>query len=183
MAETRLLKASMLKATNFIKDRIVKELEEQGHRATGKLIDTIRVTFRMDGTKLVSEIFIEDYAFILDKGVIAANVPYRRGSGAGTSKYIDALIGWINVVKPGLSEVESKSFAFAIANKAKQVGHPTTTSPHIPWSSNTRRTEWSKFAVDEGVLLQQFRDLLGLGPFVVAIYTNAVTQIQKLVAA
>ncbi len=136
----------------------------------------------MEGTKLISEIFIEDYSFILDKGVTAARVPYSRGSGAGSSLYIDALIAWINVVKPGLSEVESKSFAFAIANKAKQVGHPTTTSPHIPWSSNTRRTEWSRFAIDEGVLLQQFRDLLGLGDFVVAIYTNAVTELQKIAA-
>lgn len=183
MADTKKLKRNMLLATNFIKDRIIAELLAQGHRATGKSIDSMRVTFRMDGTKLVSEIWVEDYLFIIDKGVTPGRVPYNRGSGAGTSKYIDALIAWIGVVKPSLSETEAKSFAFAIANKAKQVGHPTTTSPHIPWSSNTRRTEWSKFAIDEGVLLSQFTNLLDLTDFVVGIVTNAVSELQKLVAA
>ena len=111
----------------------------------------------------------------MDTGVTAARVPYRRGAGAGESKYIDALIRWIEVIKPGLGEAETKSFAFAIANKAKQEGHPTKGS--FSFTQNGRRTEWVKFAITNN--LPQFTKVLDLGKFVAASFENIARDFNK----
>lgn len=68
---------------------------------------------------------INDYAIHIDKGVKPSRVPYTEGSGAKTSKYIDALVDWIKIIKPSLSEKERLGFAFGIARKAKKEGHTT----------------------------------------------------------
>lgn len=179
-----ILRRSIQKATDFLVDKIKRELAEQGHRASGKLIDTIEVKIFSENNGFKGQILMQDYAFILDKGVSPDRVPYSRnrggrGGGSRSSKYIEALIEWIGIIKPALSDSEAKSFAFAIANKAKQEGHPTRGS--FAFSQNSRRKEWAKFAIDANI--KEFEVLLDLGRFVAASFDNLVTDLQRIVVA
>ena len=63
------------------------------------------------------EIKSEDYGLYLDKGVI--DVPYTRGSGGGSSRYILGLQKWA-MIKFGLSSKKAMQMAFAVANTQKK---------------------------------------------------------------
>jgi len=120
------------------------ELAEQGHKATGKGIRSIepKAFFRGLNT-LVGIIEANDYLMILDAGVPASRIPFSRPGGrGGTSAYIEGLIRWARVVKPGLSLRERRSFAFAVAQNQKKFGMPTPSS--FRFSRNGRRTGWIK---------------------------------------
>jgi len=179
MIPDHLLKESVNKLLEVVKKSIQEELEAQGHRATGKLIDTveIRLTKTPDGYR--GGIYVQDYAVILDKGVRPDRVPYSPGSGAKTSLYIEALKEWTKIIKPGLGERERTSFAFAIAANAKKQGHPTQGS--YEYSRNGRRKEWAKFAIDGKV--NQFAEMMDVGNFVATLISNFVTEYSKLVVS
>lgn len=147
---------------------IKKEITDQGHKASGKLLESIEIVIEETPTGFIGKILMEDYSIILDRGVRAGNVPYRAGSGAKKSKYIDALIEWIKIIKPSLQAKERKSFAFAIAKTAKKQGHPTKGS--FKYSKNKRRREWSKYAIDQN--LESFEELLDLGKAVASAYAS-----------
>ena len=172
-----LIEKALQAALEFLKGAIQEEIENQGHKATGNLIESIEIKIQRTADGFKGQIFMQDYAFILDKGVKANRVPYNRGSGKKTSKYIDALMVWISVIKPSMGARERKSFAFAIANKAKQEGHPTKGS--FAFSRNGRRREWAKYAIDNNI--QQLENILDLGNFVAVLIDNAVTDFQKLI--
>ena len=177
MSADRLLQTALKSTLEFVKKAIQEELEAQGHRASGKLIDTIEIKVEPFQGGWKGGIYMQDYAFILDKGVSPQRVPYSPGSGAGSSKYIEALMNWIAVIKPGMSARERKSFAFAIAQKAKNEGHPTRGS--YAFSRNGRRKEWAKYAIDQNE--KQIEQLLNLGSYVAALVDNFVTEYQKLI--
>lgn len=162
------IKKSLQKALDFLVDKIKQEIEDQGHKATGSLLESIETVIEETPDGFIGRILINDYAIILDKGVDRSRVPYSRGSGRKTSKYIDALIEWIGVIKPSLADSEKKSFAFAIAQKAKQEGHPTRNS--FTYSKNGRRKEWSKYAIDKNI--NTFEELLELGKAVASAYES-----------
>jgi hypothetical protein len=118
-----------------------KELEAQGHKATGRLVESAELKYAIEtSTQLVAEIYFEDYWEVVNDGVRASRIPYRGQRSGGKSKYIEALIAWAQVVKPGLTLSEAKSFAFAVANKHKEEGMPTRGS--YRFSSNGRRTKF-----------------------------------------
>lgn len=169
-------KVNLQKALDFAADEIRKEIKNQGHVATGNLLNSVRTEITDKGDTLVGRVYIADYAGILNKGVKASRVPYTRGSGAGSSRYIDALIGWIRVIKPGMSDVERKSFAFAIANKAKKEGHPTRGS--YAFSQNGRRTGWAKAAIQDNS--DSIKQLLDLSEPVAALIRDMVNRINSL---
>jgi len=131
-------------------DRGRKRLAEQGHVATGKLLRSIEAQITSDDIdRLVGSIYAEDYGLIVDQGVPAGRVPFNPGSGARSSKYIEALLDWIDVIKPGLVDRERRSFAFAIANAHKREGIPTAASSRF--SKDGTRLNWieSSFADQE----------------------------------
>ena len=168
MALKRDIRSSMQMALDFLVEKIKEEIEGQGHRATGSLLDSIEAQIEETPDGFIGRILINDYALILDRGVTANRVPFSSGSGARTSKYIDALIDWIKIIKPSLAERERKSFAFAIARKAKKEGHPTRNS--FTYSSNGRRKEWSRFSIDQNI--NTFEEMLNLGKAVAAAYES-----------
>jgi len=173
-----ILRSSLLKATNFLKRKIQDELRAQGHVATGRGVNDIDIVISPTQDGFKTEIRMQDYLLIVDKGVPASRVPFGGRTGRGsTSRYIEALIEWIGIIRPSLAEAEARSFAFAIANKAKQEGHPTRGS--FAFSSNGRRKEWARFAVDQN--LDEFEVLLDLGHFVAVTFENFVTDIQNTV--
>jgi hypothetical protein len=166
---------NLQKALDFAAAQIRKEIIAQGHVATGNLLNSIHTEIEDKGDSLVGRVYIADYAGILDKGVSASRIPYSPGSGAGSSKYIDALVNWISTIKPGLSDTDKKSFAFAIANKAKKEGHPTRGS--FAFSKNGRRTGWAKAAIQDKV--NDVRQLLDLGPPIAALIRDMVNDINR----
>ena len=102
------------------------ELEQQGHNASDKLIDSLesKVT-NASFDSLTGVVLMEDYGQFVDSGTKPHFVP------------ISALINWANIVRPSLSDKEKKNFAFAVrANIAKQ-GTPTSGS--YAFSRNGRR--------------------------------------------
>lgn len=171
------LKEAITKACNFLAEEIKKELLAQGHNATGNLIDSIEVRIEQTEEGYKGQIWINDYAFILNDGVKAERVPYKPGSGAKTSKYISALEKWVGVIKPSLTDKERLSFAFAIAKTAKKEGHPTRGS--YAYSSNGRRKSWAEYAIDKNQ--KKIEDLLELGNFMSILFDNFVTEQQRLI--
>jgi len=119
----------------------IQELEDQGHRATGRLIASVvaKVKATMDAIEL--ELSHLDYGIIVNTGLSAERVPYSRGSGAKSSKFIEALMGWIRLrgIGGGLDKTV-RGIAFAIATTMKKEGMPTRGS--YRFTSNGRRTMW-----------------------------------------
>lgn len=177
MIEYALAERVVRRALEFVKKSIIAEIKAQGHVASGKLIETIEIRINRTPDKITGGIYMEDYAIVLDRGVKADRVPFSPGSGARSSLYIQSLIDWIATIKPGLGDRERKSFAFAIANKARQEGHPTRGS--FSFSQNGRRREWSKHAIDDKQ--QEIIALMDLSEFVASSIDNFVTDFQRLV--
>ena len=127
-----------------------KELLRQGHKATGSLIKSVEPKVASTQlTKMVGVILANDYGLIVDGGVKASRVPFSGVGGGGTSQYIQALIEWANIVRPSLTDEETKSFVFAVANTHRREGIPTNGS--FSYSENGRRTEWIRYGLEEFV--------------------------------
>lgn len=153
--------------TNFSKalDRMAKrgkdELEAQGHKASGRGIESIEGKVSTRTIRVLEGVILgEDYLVPVDTGVEASRIPYSRSGNGGTSKYIEELIRWAGIVKPALSENERKSFAFAVANKHKQEGNPTANS--FSFSNNGRRKGWIANAFDTEQAKKEFEKELDL---------------------
>ena len=139
-------------ALEFLVNRAKDELTAQGHVLTGKTVASLES--RIQGaieSGLTAEILVDPHALILDAGVTPGRVPYSPGSGAKSSKYIDALIQYVQL-RNGASLKEAKSIAFAIAATAKKEGHPTQGS--FIYSQNGRRTGWIKHAYSDKALIE-----------------------------
>lgn len=137
--------------TNKVKDAVFTlisasrgELIAQGHRLTGNLVNSFEQTIMFVSGSIKAEVFVADYGLIIDSGVKPSRIPYNRGSGARTSKYIEALIEYWR--KRGLNELNAKRAAFATAAKQKREGMPTRDS--YRYSTNGRRLDWRKHATE-----------------------------------
>ena len=138
---------------------IQEELKAQGHNNTGNLIRSFEIVVSRSGRNVVGEIRANFYIEYLNTGVKAANVPFQRGSGRKSSKYIDGLIDYFRT--KGLSAKESKKAAFATANKHKQDGIPTKASRRF--STTGKRTGAINIAVDktQNKVIQKIEDEIG----------------------
>ena len=134
-------KQSILVA-DFFKAELKNELEQQGHKDTGKLIDSIdyEILIDTDTVKIVFEYLY--YGEIVNNGVTAAKIPFGGSTGAKTSLYIEALRAWAK--RKGFSK--PLSAAFAIAHKHKKEGMPTKGS--YKFSNNGRRKNWKTFTLE-----------------------------------
>lgn len=126
----------------------IDELHEQGHKASGRLIASVvaRVSSALDEIDLALSHL--DYGIIVNTGIAANRVPYSRGSGAKTSKFIDALIAWIRLrgIAGGLDK-KVRSVAFAMATAMKRDGVPTKGS--YKFTNNGRRTQWIDYVYNK----------------------------------
>lgn len=111
---------------------IKKELIAQGHRLTGRLVESTEVVNDGKGVGIKMNFYIQ----YVNDGVKSVNIPFTRGSGRKSSKYIDALMDYFR--KRGLGPEDSKRAAFATAMKHKKEGIPTKASKRF--SSTGKRT-------------------------------------------
>ena len=114
---------------SFIVDKLRKELLEQGHRSTGKLIDTMRYEINKKGSDYEIIIYAKDYAKIVDQGF-----------GPGKFVNVFALAEWVEQKGIASGEKDIKSAAFAIRQNIFKQGMPTNNS--INFSNNGRRTDF-----------------------------------------
>lgn len=127
---------------SFFQKELAKELENQGHRDTGKLIDSIKYEILMDSDiiKIVFEYLY--YGDIVNNGVKPANIPFGGSSNGKTSLYIEALKDWAK--RKGMKN--PLSAAFAIAKTHKKEGMPSKGS--YKFSNNGRRKNWKTFTLE-----------------------------------
>lgn len=163
-------------ALKYIADAAKAELRAQGHYLTGKTEQSFEQQIDKQVDKEIGRILVDVHAIYLDKGIKPERVPYRRGSGAKSSKYIEALLEYVKRRKPGISDREAKSFAFAIANKAKQEGHPTYDS--FSYTKNFRRMGWIEATTD--AVEDNIEQILNLPQFIIGIIENKVDEIRRI---
>lgn len=160
-------------AMEALSDSGKREFIAQGHRASGKGIASFEVVTTQGLDKLIGFILVNDYLVPVDTGVSASRVPYRRGSGVGKSKYIQGLLDWADIVKPGLTDKARLSFVFAVANTHKREGIPSNGS--YAFTSNGRRTEWIKNSFETQAAQDDFLEVLDLINLVTVSFERAIT--------
>lgn len=142
--------------SDLIKQDISTKLKEQGHNNTGSLLNSISYKITQTADSIITDFYMNNYGNIVDFGVRANRIPYRRGSGAKKSKYIDGLINYFQ--SKGLSDAESKRAAFATANVHKQDGMPTKASSRF--SKTGERTGFITKIIDSdnpyNIMLHEF---------------------------
>ena len=124
----------------YLEETIKTELLVQKHRATGKLIDSLKVTDRNEGGNIIVEGRMEGYGEWVDVG---------RKKGV-TRVPVQALIEWVKV-KGIASGEQAKGMAFAIREKIYQEGRPTRGSRSLA----PRRTNFIQESINRANKLTQ----------------------------
>jgi len=124
------------KIAKLIISSLQKELIEQGHKATGNLVNSFEERVIELPNSMVLEILMDDYGIYVNNG---------RKSG-GKKVPIDVLIKWIERKGIASGDKEVKNAAFAIQNKIWQEGSPTSGS--FKFTNNGRRTGFIDFVID-----------------------------------
>jgi hypothetical protein len=131
---------------DLIKQALAEEFEAQGHKLTGKTIASITQQIQKSDIELIIEFYGSGVNAIVNKGVSADRIPFQRGSGAGSSLYIDALTEYAKK-RMGAYGKEARSIAFAIAQTHKKEGMPTRGS--YRFSSTGERLAFVDIALDK----------------------------------
>jgi len=127
---------------DFFKKELAAEIESQGHRDTGALIDSIEYEILTSPTEVKIVFTYLFYGEILEAGVKAKNIPFGGVTNKKTSKYIEALKNW--AARKGMKN--PLGAAFAIAKTHKKQGMPTVNS--YKFSNNGRRKFWRSFTLN-----------------------------------
>jgi hypothetical protein len=130
-------------------EELQKELIQQGHKLTGKLVNSIEHAVTNFRRQLSLEISYLRYGAIVNDGVRASRVPFGgKGTGAKTSKYIQALIRWVEL-RNIAQGIKAQGVAFAIARKHKKEGIPTVGSR--AFSRNGRRVGFQNIVLADNL--------------------------------
>lgn len=125
-----------------ITQELVKELEGQGHRATGDLIRSVISTTQVYLDTIEASISNLSYGKTVNDGIPASKIP-RYGAEYGNLLY--ALVKWIRIKKLAFGADKAYRFAQNIIKKAQIEGIPTKGS--YKFSKNGRRTGWIDYVV------------------------------------
>jgi len=114
--------------SKLIFNSLAKELERQGHRMTGALVESFEAkigSFTED--KITIDFLMLNYGLSLNNGIKPRNIPYTIGGPrrGGTSKFIEGLIKFAKQ-KLNVSPDKALGVAIAIATKQKREGYPLT---------------------------------------------------------
>jgi len=114
------------------------------------------------------------YGAFQETGTPAADIPFNPGSGARKSKYIAALMNFVEQ-RMSITDLKTKkSVAFAIAHTQKKEGMPTRGS--FKYSTTGKRTGWINDALTKnlgtmGGFIRQF-----YGQFMRTEFENMITR-------
>lgn len=136
------------------------QLEQQGHRLSGKLSNSIEFEISASGDEVLGKMYAEDYSGVLEFGVKPARVPYSGNGGkGGTSLYIQGLISFWE--QRGLSGREAIGAAFATAKVHAREGMPSRGS--FKYSSTGERTGFIRTTIDTNMdkITQVIQDRYG----------------------
>ena len=125
------------KVGNFIIKALQMELIEQGHKATGNLVNSFEQRALSLPNSLVLEILMDDYGTYVNNG---------RQKG-GKKVPIDVLVAWIERKAIVSGDKKVKSLAFAIQQTIHKEGSPTKGS--FRFSNNGRRKGFIDFVISE----------------------------------
>lgn len=110
-----------------IASEIKDSLKKQGHSNTGKGLESIEALTYSSTGEIISDINMNDYLEIVNKGVKKSKIPFGgRKTGATSSRYIQGLKEYFQT--KGFSDKNALRFAFATAHKHKMEGMPTNAS-------------------------------------------------------
>lgn len=161
-----ILKEDVQEALDLLIASVKAEWRAQGKVASGRAMRTIEAKTTTTLHSVIGRVLVQDYMAVQDRGVPASRIPFsgRTGRG-GRSAFIEGLKKWSRYVRPGLSDRERTSFAFAVATVMKKEGMPTIGSRR--YAENGRRLNWSRFAfeavrtkLDEIMALSQWADTM-----------------------
>ncbi len=143
-----MIKAGLQIIGEFIVEQLVKVLDDQGHRNTGKLQDTMKSTVKESGGGFEIIITAQDYAKYVDRGI-----------PAGVWVNVGALQKWVMQKGIATGEREIKQVAFLIGRKIFQEGSPTKGS--LQFSKSGKRDEFIKVMLDANanVIFQKIVEL------------------------
>ena len=113
-----------------------KELIEQGHKATGNLVNSFEQRVIEVPNSIVIDILMDEYGIYVNEG---------RKSG-GKKVPINVLVEWIERKAIVNGDKEVKSLAFAIQQTIHKEGSPTAGS--FKFSKNGRRKGFIDFVID-----------------------------------
>ena len=151
-------------------DAYKEEIAEQGHVDTGRLINSIdkKVYSKLTGL-LRGEITAVGYGIPVSTGVPANKVKYNP--------FWLLESGWAKRKKPTLSDKELKSFVFAVWNKHKKYGIPSSGSK--AYTKNGHRTKWIErgFKSNEAKFSKEISK--ALGKYAVDLANEILKEIQN----
>lgn len=115
---------------------IIDEFSKQGHELTGEWGESL--IYGVTGDEVIG--VARTYGAIVDTGVSPDRIPYNPGTRTGNkeSKYISGLANFWKLRKPGISDKEALSLAFATAAVQKREGMSTIASREF---SQTQRRQ------------------------------------------
>lgn len=125
-----------------IAQELVKELEGQGHRASGDLIRSVIATTQKTLDGVESDISNLSYGKTVNDGIPASKIPKF---GAAYGNLLFALVKWIRIKKLAFGADKAYRFARNIIRKAQTTGIPTPGS--YKFSKNGRRKGWIDYVV------------------------------------
>jgi len=128
----------------FVIIKLARELVAQGHRGSGRLIESLRGVVAKIPNGVEISIFAADYSKFVDQGVGSGRIPFsgRTGRG-GVSQYIQALIAYFRLK----GSPDPKAAAFATANTHRKEGMPTRAS--FRFSRTGERTDFIQETLDK----------------------------------
>jgi len=169
------LKKRLLAATNVLVTSGQLELKRQGHRATGKLIDTMEAVVLSETSEdFRSGIEIEDYGLQVDTGTKPGDVPSPFKDVSEFSRFIQKMRVWSRQVLPGLDQSERSDFLLATNRRHRIEGIPTRASKRF--SSVGRRTGWIQHGFEDPTAQDNAFKKFDLFIFVELLYNRAVDE-------
>lgn len=162
-----------------------KELEQQGRKASGLLIDSIEYKVFQIVDRFEMHITMLNHGLFAEKGVAADKVPYGRKTGKKISQYIQGLINWIKIKQlTNGNEKAIKGFAFAIAKTHKKrtwnkYGNPSKGS--FKYSKNGRRIGFLSHVLNTNEKKIEDDIFEGVGQSVDLMITDLFNKIAKQV--
>ena len=112
-----------------------KTLDDQGHRATGRLINSLKSEVNLIGNNRLELVqFMESYGRYVDTGFA-----FR----IGITRWLEVARDWGRAVQPGLDDEQLTKFLSAVWSKARQEAK-VPTSGSLAFSKTGERTNWIK---------------------------------------